>query len=102
MVTPITFGSYSYKTKLIVDKLALIGDLHYYYKNGELVKSLNPLGVKYFFVGIAYEDDPKETAAFQQLVQEMLQLTGSLGKAIIAPTGAVDINEITKELISYE
>jgi len=102
IVTPILFGSYSYKTKLVIDKLALIGDLHYYYKNGELVKSLNPSNAKYFVVGIASEENPKKAAAFQQLVQETLQLTSWIGKAIIAPAEAIDIHNIAKEITGHE
>lgn len=37
-LTPITFGSYSFKTKRVLDKCALIMDRHYIVENKELVK----------------------------------------------------------------
>ncbi len=100
VITPITFGGYSYKTKRIIDKLPLISDLHYYYKRGELVKSLNPQGLQYYALGITDDNNEKENEVFSQLVHETLQLTSWIGKAMILTKDSVDISAVVKEVLS--
>ena len=98
VLTPITFGSYSFQVKRAVDKFNLICDLHYYYNKGELVKGFSPTGVKYYAVGIC---DNKETAAiraFENLIKETLIIAGWEGKPIIASNDAGDLNRILREI----
>lgn len=96
IVTPLTYGGYSYPAKLVVDKLALIGDLHYYVKNKELVKGLGP--GKYFVIGVSEGCDEAEAKAFEFLVRETCIITGWQGKAIITPK-ACDSEKIAREVM---
>ncbi len=95
IVTPLTYGGYSYQTKLIVDKLALLGDMHYYVRNKELVKGIEP--GKYFVIGISEDCGEAEANAFAFLVRETHRITGWHGKAIITPP-ACDAEEIAREV----
>ena len=96
IVTPVVYGGYSYQAKLIVDKLALLGDLHYYVKNKELVKGLGP--GNYFVIGVSDACDDAEAEAFDFLVRETLKLTGWQGKAIITQK-VCDAAMIAREVI---
>lgn len=63
MVTPITFGGYSYKIKQVLDKISLIMDRHYYIRNKEMVKGgMHGRQFKFFVLGI--NTYPADTTAF--------------------------------------
>ena len=96
IITPVVYGGYSYQAKLIVDKLALLGDLHYYVKNGELVKGLGP--GNYFVIGISDACDEADAEAFEFLVRETHRITGWHGKTIITPQ-ACDAGMIAREVL---
>lgn len=83
-VTPITFGSYSFKTKRVFDKFALVMDRHYFIENKELVKG-GMLGrqFKFFTVGINENCIPEEIDAFKKVFRENLIITRGVGKAFI-------------------
>ncbi len=95
VVTPLTYGGYSYQAKLVVDKLALIGDLYYYVKDKELVKGLGP--GKYFVIGVSEGCSELEAKAFEFLVRETCIITGWQGKAIITPK-ACDAEKLAREI----
>jgi len=79
MVTPVKWGSYSFKTKRIFDKCAIIGDRHYYCKNGELVKG--KIGQVHTFVAIGVKDQWRndEKNVFKNLVEENIKIMNIKG-----------------------
>ncbi len=83
LVSPIVYGSFSFAIKSALDKLALIGDLHYYFNGSEIVKGLSGSGQALFAVGVSAFADAQEEAAFAALTQETLLLTGWQGEAVI-------------------
>ncbi len=95
IVTPLTYGGYSYQAKLIVDKLALLGDVHYYVKDRELVKGTG--SCKYFVIGVSEDCGEAEAKAFEYLVHETHVITGWQGKAFISPK-IYDADMIAKEI----
>jgi multimeric flavodoxin WrbA len=84
-VTPITFGSYSFKVKRVYDKISLIMDRHYFVENKELVKG-GKLGsrFKFFTIGNMENCRKEELEAFQKLFHENLVITRGIGKCYIA------------------
>lgn len=83
-VTPITYGSYSFKVKRVFDKFSLIMDRHYFVENKELVKG-GKLDSKFKFFAIGDKENciKEEIEAFQKLVHENLVITRGKGKAYI-------------------
>lgn len=79
MVTPVKWGSYSFKTKRVFDKCAVIGDRHYYCKNGELVKG--SIGRIHTFVAIGVKDQwmDDEKSVFKNLVDENIKIMNIKG-----------------------
>jgi multimeric flavodoxin WrbA len=98
IITPLVYGGYSYQTKLVVDKLALLGDIHYYIRDKEISKGKNSSDGKYFVVGISDDCSEKEAAAFQFLVRETLLITNWRGKAILSKR-TCDTKSIAKEIL---
>jgi len=84
-VSPITFGSYSFKIKRVFDKIGLIMDRHYFVENKEIVKG-GKLGSKFKFFAIGDKENciEEEIIAFQNLFHENLIITRGIGKAYIA------------------
>lgn len=86
IVTPVVFGSYSFKLKRMLDKFGLFMDRHYYVVNGEMAKGGMPdRTFKCFAVGISKDAD--EAEAFKQLFRELLVITRGAGKAFITGDG---------------
>lgn len=83
MVTPVKWGSYSFKTKRIFDKCAVIGDRHYYCKNGELVKG--KIGRVHTFVAIGVKAQwvDEEKRAFKNLVEENIKIMNIRGRVYL-------------------
>lgn len=83
-VTPITFGGYSFKTKRVLDKCALIMDRHYFVENKELVKG-GMIGKRFKMVLIGVNDNAieDEVTAFHKLFHEILIITRGVGKSYI-------------------
>jgi multimeric flavodoxin WrbA len=83
-VTPITFGGYSFKTKRVLDKCALIMDRHYMVDNKELVKG-GMLGKRFkmLLVGVSQDIMEDERKAFHKLFKEILIITRGRGKSYI-------------------
>ncbi|MDF2839182.1 MAG: Multimeric flavodoxin WrbA-like protein [Evtepia sp.] len=101
-VTPITFGSYSFKIKRVLDKFGLIMDRHYFVKNRELVKG-GMLGkqFKFFSVGVKENCIDEEIEAFKNLFHENIVITRGAGKAYIVdavPT-LEEKNQIIEEVL---
>jgi multimeric flavodoxin WrbA len=86
-VTPITFGSYSFKMKRVLDKFGLIMDRRYYLENKELVKGgMQGRQFKFFVLGIKKNCIDEEIEAFKKLHYENLIITRGKGKAYIVDT----------------
>ncbi|ABX42209.1 flavodoxin family protein [Lachnoclostridium phytofermentans] len=83
-VSPITFGSYSFKLKRVFDKFALIMDRHYFVEKKELVKG-GKLGSKFKFFAIGDKENciEEEITAFQNLFHENLVITKGIGNSYI-------------------
>lgn len=102
-VTPITFGSYSFKIKRVMDKLVLIMDRHYFMENGELVKGgMQGRQFKFYVLGIKENCIDDEIEAFKKLHYENLVITRGAGKAFIVDTVFTPEmkNNIMKEVLS--
>lgn len=83
-VTPITFGGYSFKTKRVLDKCALIMDRHYMVDNKELVKAgMLDKRFKMILVGVNHDNVEAEKKAFQKLFNEILIIARGIGKCYI-------------------
>lgn len=101
-VTPITFGSYSFKIKRVVDKFGLIMDRHYFMEKGEIVKG-GMIGKQFVFYAVALMDGciDEEIEVFKKLHHENLLITRGRGKAFIVdalPSLEVK-NNILKEVM---
>ena len=95
--TPIVCGGYSFRVKRLVDKFALIGDRHYYFRNGELTKGA-PSGFAYFVIGTFSGANMEEAEAFKRLIKETLTLASWAGRPIVMPREADDYNAMTREV----
>lgn len=83
-VTPITFGGYSFKTKRVLDKCALIMDRHYMVDNKELVKAgMLDKRFKMILVGVNQDTVEAENEAFHKLFKEILIIARGIGKSFI-------------------
>jgi multimeric flavodoxin WrbA len=101
LVTPVTFGSYSFKVKRVFDKFGLIGDRHYQVINRELVKGGIQGELKNIFaVGVKDNCKLDEKAAFEALVRENLIITTALGKSYVVNTNISNetINRMVEEM----
>lgn len=102
-VTPIVFGSYSFKIKRVFDKFGLIMDRHYFMRNKELAKGgLVGRQFKFFAIGVAEDCVEGEIEAFQKLFHENLVITRGAGKAFIAdgPLSKTIRTQIINEVLS--
>ena len=100
VVSPILFGSYSVKTKRVLDKLGLVMDRHYFVVKGELTKGgmLNR-PFRYFALGVQDTANDMEAKAFCTLVQETITIIRGRGKAGIYIPGQSThvLEEIARE-----
>jgi len=95
--TPIVYGAYSFQIKRAFDKIALIGDRHYYYRHGEVVKGKPSLGIKYYAVGLHDGKDMEEVQVFRQFVMETITIAGWTGRAVVMPHDAADYSNLIQE-----
>lgn len=101
-LTPITFGSYSFKTKRIIDKFGLIMDRHYYIENKEVVKGgMQGRQFIFYVLGISENCMDDEIEIFKKLHHENLVITRGKGKVFIVDAILTSEmkNEILKEVI---
>ncbi|MDO9493227.1 flavodoxin family protein [Acetobacterium sp.] len=100
MVTPVKWGSYSFKTKRVFDKCAIIGDRHYYCKKGELVKG--KIGRVHTFVAIGVKDQWKndEKDAFKNLVAENIKIMNIKGSVHLVDDSNISacLESVTEDL----
>lgn len=101
-VSPVTFGSYSFKVKRVMDKLALVMDRHYYVKNGELVKNNMTGKLRLYGVGMTDDCQGFEAQAFLSLVHENLVITQCKGKGFLVDSvpASGTAEEIIREVLS--
>lgn len=92
-VTPITWGSYSFRMKRLFDKCALIGDRYYYVKDKELVKRMQGKIKDLYVLGVKDNCSPKEASVFKSLVAENILIMSLDGGSYV-----VD-NHTNKDLI---
>lgn len=83
LVTPVIWGSYSFKTKRVFDKCPVIGDRHYHVKNGELLKGM--LGHNHYFYAIGVKDNcsEEEKDVFKNLVAENIKIMDINGNSYV-------------------
>lgn len=102
-VTPITFGSYSFKTKRVLDKFGLIMDWHYFMENRELVKGgMQGRQFQFYVIGTGEGCIDEEIEAFKKLHHENLVITRGAGKTYIVDSALTSEMKasITKEVLS--
>lgn len=95
VVTPIAWGSYSFQTKRVMDKIALIGDRYYHVKKKEIVKSMQGDLKALYAVGIKDNCSKEEKEVFKGLVAENIKIMDIQGNYYVT-NSKVDNNEIIK------
>ncbi|WP_010245642.1 flavodoxin family protein [Acetivibrio cellulolyticus] len=83
IVTPVVWGSYSLDTKKVLDRIAVVGDLHYYVHKGEIVKGIQS-NMKMVVVGVKERCCKEESEAFNSLVHENINIMNICGNAFVA------------------
>lgn len=105
LITAITYGSYSFLSKRIVDKFAMLGDVHYRSKNGEIVKDIKAsCHFKYYVAGVDFGVGDTEKQAFERLVCENLLIAGWDGKPIVVfsdPISGIDASGVIASEINF-
>ncbi len=101
LVSPLTWGAYSFKMKRVLDKLALIGDRHYFVKQGELVKKMNGNIKKFYAIGVKDNCSTKEKDVFSHLIAENINIMSIEGDSFVVNSDISDndISNMTKEVI---
>lgn len=84
MVTPITYGGYSFKAKRLLDKLGLIMDRTYRAQKKELVKG-GLVGRQFVFFALGVREDclTEEEDVFIRLHRETVHITRGIGNAFV-------------------
>ncbi len=83
LATPVTFGSYSSDIKKILDRMAILGDSHYYVQKGELIKGMR-CNIKHMYaIGIKNNCSPEERDDFAALLMENVKIMNINGKAYV-------------------
>lgn len=100
LVAPLMWGSYSFKMKRVLDKVALIGDRHYFVKHGELVKKMNGNIKKFYGIGVKDNCNTKEKDVFSHLVAENINIMSIAGDSFVVDSDISDndVLKITKEV----
>lgn len=103
-VTPIRWGTYSFKTKRMLDKLCVIGDRHYSVVRGEIVKSMQGNIKKLYAVGIKDDCSTEEKFAFSKLVAENINIMNISGGSFIVDSdvGEGDTLKIAEEISKWK
>lgn len=95
LVSPLMWGSYSFKMKRVLDKVALIGDRHYFVKQGELVKKMGGNVSEFYAIGVKENCSAKEKEVFSNLVSENVNIMSVQGNSFILDSSISD-EEILK------
>lgn len=102
-VTPITFGSYSFRIKRVFDKFGLIMDRHYFIENKEVVKGgMQGRQFRLFSVGVREGCIDQEIEVFKNLFHENLVITRGTGNTYIVDSilDPKTKNKIIEEVMS--
>lgn len=83
LISPVTWGSYSSGIKKVFDRSAVIGDIHYYEKKGELVKGMRSNMKQLYAVGVKANCREEEKEVFYRLHYENTTIMNIGGKAFI-------------------
>lgn len=83
LVCPLIFGSYSSKIKKVFDRLVVLGDIHYYVVNGELVKGTTTVQNGLWAVGVKNNCSIEEERLFTNLASENKKVMNVKGKGIV-------------------
>lgn len=86
IVSPLRWGSYSFKMKRVLDKAALIGDRHYFVNQGELVKKMQGNLRRFYAIGVKDNYSDKEKEIFSNLVSENVKIMSVQGDSFIMGT----------------
>ena len=100
-VTPLTWGSYSSAIKKIFDRMAVLGDVHYYVKKGELVKGVRTNLKNLYGLGIKEGCSEKEKNNFQHLVSENTGIMDIGGGSMVLGSGD-SIDQTVKEILQWK
>ena len=103
-VSPVCFGSYSFRAKRMMDKFSLAGSRYYKVKNGELVKSVQGTQKRLMFIGIISDESEASRVAFEQLTHETRLITDCEGKTFIIKDGQAGrqaIGQIGREVGAF-
>lgn len=82
-VTPVLWGSYSTDTKKVFDRMAIIGDTHYYYRKGQIVKGSRSNMKQLIAVGVKDNCMEEEKDTFHKLVYENTHIMNIAGKSFV-------------------
>lgn len=83
LVSPISFGSYSSKIKKILDRLVVLGDVHYYIVNKEMVKGTATKQDGFWCIGVKKNCPQEEKELFLHLVNENVKIMNVSGKGLV-------------------
>ncbi|MDR2957720.1 MAG: hypothetical protein LBU61_06035 [Coriobacteriales bacterium] len=84
VMTSVVFGGYSFKVKRLIDKLSLIIDRRYHYRQGELVKSKTS-NTAFYVIGLGDGVDQVEANHFKQLINENIWIAAWSGEPLVLP-----------------
>lgn len=83
LVSPLSWGSYSSKIKKIFDRLAVLGDTHYYVVNGELAKGTVTSQSGLWAIGVKNNCSLEESDLFTNLVEENRKILNITGRGFV-------------------
>lgn len=81
LVSPIRFGSFSSRSKMVQERLGTLGDPRYYVKEDELVKGFGKGVSRYHAVGVKDRCSDQERDVFLKLHKENKQIMNCQGTA---------------------
>lgn len=99
LVGPLSFGSYSSKIKKAFDRLVVLGDIHYYVVNGELVKGTNTHQGGLWAIGVKEHCNLEEERLFTHLVAENSKIMNVKGKGIVLNEYS-DLNQFAEVILN--
>lgn len=98
LVSPLSWGSYSSSLKKVLDRTCILGDSHYYVKNGELVKGIRCNNRRLFSIGVKDHCSREERDAFSHLHHENITIMNISGKALVVD-GNSEAASIAEEIL---
>lgn len=101
LVSPLTWGSYSSKMKKIFDRLAVLGDTHYYVVNGELVKGTVTSQNGLWAIGVKDNCSSEEATLFINLAEENRKILNLTGKGFVLSENPSkdELNNLTEVIL---